>query len=534
MAKLITCEWDPRSVRLLVSSVQGKNLAIDKMVEIAIEQESDSTSSHTALETALATAAQAAGIRGQADVVFVLRRAQTEMRLLTLPNIPADELPDTVRFQVAQQFNTADEGPVDFVVLGETDDNQIFVSVATVAPQVLSDVMATSSMAGLTSKSVVLSSFSTANFIHSQTPTSQHRLIVDLLDGELELTVCHNGLAQFARSVKLPERGASPLGVLSEVRRTIASYSNQPTPGHVELVTIIGNSQLHQEIQNEISEKLSIDAELYNPLDDCIVTSLDNSNTDSTPNEPAQFTSLIGAAFQLQIGEIPTLDFVNPRKPPVPISPLRKNLKYILSGLVAFVLAAVFLIKPVITTKETISQLQIAVQDKPSKDKTNKALTTRLQKVASFENSRINWLDELVSMSNKFPPAKQALVDSFTAKTSISSRNAETRGQIYVDVHLLNVESLQMLETNLLTPAYRITGTGFQPDPENSDYPFTVTERIRIITPDPETNAIENKSEASGASPELNIENKVDQANSQLLQTTNASVQLSVEELCYV
>jgi hypothetical protein len=85
-----------------------------------------------------------------------------------------------------------------------------------------------------------------------------------------------------------------------------------------------------------------------------------------------------------------------------------------------------------------------------------------------------------------------------------------------------------------LTPAYRITGTGFQPDPENSDYPFTVTERIRIITPDPETNAIENKSEASGASPELNIENKVDQANSQLLQTTNASVQLSVEELCYV
>ncbi|MGY8733257.1 MAG: hypothetical protein ACKVK0_14055, partial [Pirellulales bacterium] len=61
--------------------------------------------------------------------------------------------------------------------------------------------------------------------------------------------------------------------------------------------------------------------------------------------------------------------------------------------------------------------------------------------------------------------------------------------------------------------------------------PFTVTERIRIITPDPEAHDIENKSEASGASPALNIENKVDQANSQLLQTTNASVQLSVEEL---
>jgi len=531
MAKLITCEWDTNSVRLLVSRVQGNNLAIDKMVEIAIGDNSDSESSLTPLESALTTAAQAAGLRGQTDVVFVLRRAQTEMRLLTLPNIPADELPDTVRFQVAQEFNTADEGPIDFTVLGEADDNRIFVSVATVSPEVLADVIATSNMAGLTSSSVVLSSFSTAHFLHSQTPTSQHRLIVDLLDGEMELTVSHNGMAQFARSVKLPESGLTPQRVLAEVRRTIASYSNQPTPGVVELTTIIGNSKLHQEIQDELSRQLKINVDLYNPLDDCIVTSLHDSDPASTPDEPGQFTALIGTAFQLQVGETATLDFVNPRKPPIPVSPIRKNLKYILSGVSVILLVGFFLVRPVITLQNKIAELQTAVQDKPSKDKANKALTEHLQTIASFENSRINWLDELVSMSNKFPPPKQALVDRFVAKKSTSNRKTETLGQIYVDVHLLNVESLQMLETNLLTPSHKITGTGFQPDPENVDYPWTVTERIRLITPPLENNDGQSKTKSNGTSSESDDATEINEASSQPLQTTNAPVQTNVEEL---
>ena len=531
MAKLITCEWDSNSVRLLVSSVQGNNLAIDKMVEIAISNESDSDSSLTPLESALAAAAEAAGLRGQSDVVFVLRRAQTEMRLLTLPNIPADELPDTIRFQVTQQFNTADEGPIDFAVIGETDDNQIFVSVATVAPEVLADVIATSNMAGLTPSSVVLSSFSTAHFLHSQTPTSQHRLIIDLLDGEIELTVSHNGMAQFARSVKLPESGLTSQRVLAEVRRTIASYSNQPTPGDIEIATIVGNSKLHQKIQDELSQHLMIDVDLYNPLDDCIVTSLDNSDAASTPDEPAQFTALIGTAYQLQIGETATMDFVNPRKPPAPVSPFRQNLKYIAVGVVGILLAAFLLIRPIMTAQNRIEQLQAAVQDKPSKDKANKALTDRLQQITSFEDSRINWLDELVSMSNKFPPPRQALVDRFVAKTSTSSRPTTIRGQMYVDVHLLNVESLQMLETNLLTPAHKITGTGFQPDPENVDYPWTVTEHIRLITPPLGSNDGEGNSKPSGASPEVGKENELEQPSSQPLQTTLVPVQTNVEEL---
>ena len=531
MAKHITCEWDSNSVRLLVTHVQSNNLAIDKMVEIAIGEQSDSESTLTPLETALVAAAQAAGLRGQADVVFVLRRAQTEMRLLTVPNIPAEELPDAVRFQVTQEFNTADEGPIDFAVLGESDDNRLFVSVATVAPEVLADVIATSSMAELTSSSVVLSSFSTAHFLHCQTPTSQHRLIIDILDGAIELTVSHNGMAQFARSVIVPESGLTSQRVVSEVRRTIASYSNQPTPGDVELATILGNSKFNQKLQDELSLHLKIDVDLYNPLDDCIVASLDDSDAASTPDEPAQFTALIGSAFQLQIGQTATLDFVNPRKPPVPVSRVRQNLKYIVGGVVAMLLLAFFLIQPIIATQIRISNLETAVQDKPVIDKANKTLTDRLQQISLFDAGRINWLDELVSMSNKFPPAKEAMVDRFTAKTTTSSRTAETRGQIYMDVHLLNVESLQMLETNLLTPAYRITGNGFQQDPENVAYPWTVTERIRLITPPVENGDAEKQSSASDASPEADKKGEVDQPSPPPLQTTNAPVQTNVEEL---
>ena len=532
MARLITCEWDTNSVRLLVSHVQGNNIAIDKMVEIAITDEPTSESGLNPLESALESAAKAAGLSGQSDVVFVLRRAQTEMRLLTLPNIPTAELPDAVRFQVSQEFNTADDGPIDFAVLGETDDNRIFVTVATVAPEVLADVIATSNMAGLNSRSVVLSSFSTAHFLDCQTPSSQHRLIIDVLDGVIELTVSHNGMAQFARSVKLPESGITSQRVLSEVRRTIASYSNQPTPGDIERVTIIGNSNLHQKIQDQLSLRLKVDVDLYDPLNDCIVTSLENTDDASTPDEPAQFTALIGTAFQLQIGESSTLDFVNPRKPPVPISPIRKNFKYIALGVVALFLAAFFLIRPITTAQNRISELQTALQDKPTKDKTNKALTDRLQQLETFEASKINWLDELVSISNKFPPAEQALVDRFTAKNAPSGRGAsETLGQIYVDVHLLNAESLQMLETNLLTPSYRITGTGIQSDKENAKYPFVVTERIQLVKPPQQENNQKGDSATSDATSDREILPETDPPKSQSLQTTKAPVRTTAEEL---
>ncbi len=526
MANLITCEWDSNSVRLLVSHVQGNNLAIDKMVEVAIAEESDSESESTLspLEAALATAAQSAGLRGQADVVFVLRRAQTEMRLLTLPNIPADELPDTVRFQVAQEFNAADDGPIDFVTLGKSDNDQIFVSVATVSPEILADVIATSNMAELTSSSVVLSSFSTAHFLHSQKPTPQHRLIIDILDGDIELTVSLNGMAQFARSVKLPESGVTEKRVLSEVRRTMASYSNQPMPGDIELATIIGTSKLHQKLQDELSLHLNIDVELYDPLNDCVVTSLDNDEANA-PDEPAQFTALIGTAFQLQIGQTSTLDFVNPRKPPAPVSTLRQNSKYIVGGLVALLLVAFLLIRPIVTTQNSIAELQITLEDKTSIDKANKILTDRLQQVKAFQNARVNWLDELVSVSNKFPPAQHAMVDRFTAKTST------IRGQILLDVHLFNDDSLRMLETNLLTPSYTITGNGFRSDPENEDYPWTVVEHIRLITPPLQNKSNETKSKPDGETPKVDQESEVEESNSKPLQTTNAPVQTNVEEL---
>ncbi len=193
--------------------------------------------------------------------------------------------------------------------------------------------------------------------------------------------------------------------------------------------------------------------------------------------------------------------------------------------------AAFFLIQPIVATQNRIAELQISLEDKTSTDKANKILTARLQQVRSFENARVNWLDELVSVSNKFPPAKQAMVDRFTAKTSTSTRSTEFRGQILLDVHLLNDDSLRLLETNLLTPAYTITGNGFRSDPENQDYPWTVVEHIRLLTPSVLNKSNVDKSKPNVESPKVDQESEIDGSNSKPLQTTNAPVQTKIEEL---
>jgi hypothetical protein len=184
-----------------------------------------------------------------------------------------------------------------------------------------------------------------------------------------------------------------------------------------------------------------------------------------------------------------------------------------------------------VTTQNSIAELQITLEDKTSIDKANKILTDRLQQVRSFQNARVNWLDELVSVSNKFPPAQHAMVDRFTAKTSTSTRSTEIRGQILLDVHLFNDDSLRMLETNLLTPSYTITGNGFRSDPENEDYPWTVVEHIRLITPPLQNKSNKTKSKPDGETPKVDQESEVEESNSKPLQTTNAPVQTNVEEL---
>ena len=123
------------------------------------------------------------------------------------------------------------------------------------------------------------------------------------------------------------------------------------------------------------------------------------------------------------------------------------------------------------------------------------------------------------------------MVDRFTAKTSTSTRSTEIRGQILLDVHLFNDDSLRMLETNLLTPSYTITGNGFRSDPENEDYPWTVVEQIRLLTPPLHNKSNETKSKPDGETPKVDQESEIEESNSKPLQTTNAPVQTNVEDL---
>ena len=136
---------------------------------------------------------------------------------------------------------------------------------------------------------------------------------------------------------------------------------------------------------------------------------------------------------------------------------------------------------PIITRNNEIDSLNLKLVNRDQHQKRFQLLNAQLQSINSFEEGRVNWLDELVVLSGKCLTAKQARIDRFTARTASSMRKTDMLGQIYLDVHLNNSDTLGQLESNLLSSGHLVTGTGIQPDNDNEDYPWTVTERIVIV-----------------------------------------------------
>ena len=69
------------------------------------------------------------------EALVAVGRASIELRFLSTPPAPEEELPDLVRFQAVRQFTTlGDDWPLDFVPLSPNADGGINVLAAAISP----------------------------------------------------------------------------------------------------------------------------------------------------------------------------------------------------------------------------------------------------------------------------------------------------------------------------------------------------------------------------------------------------------------
>jgi Tfp pilus assembly PilM family ATPase len=478
MSRLLALEWDAKEARVAVGRTRGGGgVAIDQAFAVALPQREEGSTAEPDVAGVLAKALADHGVsRGEA--IVAVGRANIELRFLSTPPVPADELPDIVRFQAVRQFTTlGDDWPLDFVPLAPNADGGMNVLAAAIAPDLLKQIQKDCSTAGVTIGKLVLRPFAAAALIKGSADDGKCRMIVDLLRDEADLTVLIGAQVIFPRTVRLPSVEGEVLAraLLAEGRRTMIAAQNQLGGRRVEEVVIFGDGQHHASLKQLLEKELSLAVRLVDPFEH--VEWVDAKA--KKPEYPGTFAPLVGLMLDEASSTSPTIDFLHVRKKPPPPDRRRRYL-----GVAAAIAAVLLLGFGVIQWQlwsldselETLRTKRYK-QDKLAKDSVKPI--KEAEALDAFTAGDVNWLDELATLSSKMPPSENALVSEMTIQIQPKGGG----GFIKLVGHTDASERVTQLEDSLRDKQHNVSGKIIAQDPDRDWLQWAFDETITVAPP---------------------------------------------------
>lgn len=479
MPRLLALEWDAREARVAVARTRGSEATLEQAFAIPFPQR-DEGSSAANIGNEIQSALMARGLT-RIDTLVAVGRTSIELRVLTLPPAPPEELPDLVRFQSTKQFTTAAENwPLDFVPLAQEAESQTVLAAA-ISPDLVGQIRQTCATAHLEPQRLVLRPFAAASLLRRRGQDSRCTLMVDPLTDEADLTVLVDGQVGFVRTVRLPvatDNDEFSRALSGEIRRTIGAASNQLRGQRVERIVICGTTSDHSALQAQLTQQTSLEVTCFDPLG---AIPLASEMQSTLPVRGGRFAPLIGMLMDEAANEPHGIDFLNPRKRPEPVNHRRRNL---LLGAVA---AAIVLLLAYWQYRQFDDLgLEIADLKKQSLelDKTLKQLQPTLmevEKVDEFTAGDVNWLDELHLISERFLPSEE----SIATELNFNSQQ-QGGGQMLVEGYVKQAALIDALERKLRDEKHKVSAPGKSFDERSESFPWRFKETVVVDPEDPE------------------------------------------------
>lgn len=503
MALLLALEWDSNEARVAVGRTRGREVVIEDAFTVDLEPRDPGQTFHAPHVGARVAAELTARNIGRVETLVAVGRKEIELRLLSVPPAPAEELPDVVRFQAMRQFSSLGEDwPLDFIPLVTGDETPTSVLAATLSPEHVKQIRATCEVGQLSPRRMVLRPMAAASLLSHQLPDAQQRcrLMVDLLSDEADLTVLEGERVVFLRTCRLPhdsEPNIQNNALIGEIRRTMVAAQNQLGGRRVEYVIVCGNPSDHTQLVDRLARDLALPVECFDPF---AALALTDDLRRRLPDRHGRFAPLLGMLVDEAAGTRHAIDFLNPRKRPPP--PDRRRQRAMMAAAAALVVGAVgFYIwnsfasldrqiaettKQLGTTQKTLPQWQKKIKD--------------AEEVEKFTHGDINWLDELHRLSDAkyFPSAEEAIITQLYA----GSREPQG-GTLGLEGLVTEPGVINRMENSLRGNDNRhaVAGTGTTSDGRDKHYRWTFRESVVITHPDVAPPAPAAKKAPQGKSP---------------------------------
>lgn len=407
----------------------------------------------------------------RAEAVAVVSRRQAEIREITVPPAPDDELPDMVRFQAKNEFvSLTDSWLLDFLPFPAIADQPRRVLAAAVAPETRERIEAVCSAARLNLQQILFRPLASIDLLSESLLDGEDVLLVQSWPDHADLTVARGGSLQLARTIAFPaeataEQRASKL--ISETRRTLASTRTMPGDIKISKVLIVGDPKRYKAAEGDFRNQLNLDVGFVSPFQLAPVAS-----QITLPEQPAAFASLLGALVAWSNKRKPRIDFLHPRQPVVVRADHSRLYLYGGLALAATLLAIVFCWWTLSSQAAEIAALQNDVNEairvnqgadnRPGVDQ----IMGEVGAIDRWKADDVNWLQELHAFSDRMLTPDDAIVDSLIADQGRSQPRFTIRSRV------TDIETETQLLNSLADRPYRIIPSRSVEDTTDTDYPL--------------------------------------------------------------
>ena len=465
MTRKIAIDWDETEIRLVAAQVSGNSVKVSEAALIAVED-----------GNVMETLRKAIALRGleRTETLVAIGRGKAELRELQLPPVPADELPDMVRFQAIRSFATAgDSATVDYLVTGQDDSGTSMIAAA-VGPAKLSEIHEICEASDLQTKRIALRPLAAAALYLSNNKhpaTLGETVLIDLLSDDAEIVVARNGKVIFVRTVRLPSVAAGrPAALAGELRRSLLACGATGSP---DRVVLWGLESVHKADVNEVAEASGCSVDVINPFD---LVDISRSAMDSLPKHVGRLAPLVGLLASDELGGERLIDFLNPRKRAEEKSHTLRNSLLIGVPVVAALVLAFLGYRQVSGLDREIDELTKANAAMEEPVKLASVSRERTERVDVFLDGDVNWLDEIRRLAQVMPPAQDMIVRSISG--TIDPRSGG--GTLQVAGGVVDPSMIDDLEESLRDEDHRVVGDGAKEGKQGDTYRWGYNEKITI------------------------------------------------------
>jgi Tfp pilus assembly PilM family ATPase len=272
-----------------------------------------------------------------------------------------------------------------------------------------------------------------------------------------ELLIGKNGNIIFSRPLTTTAL-SSEAALLASIRNNLAVFNGQSPQNQVRALYVV-EAETAGRWQGRIQDGISLPTFAYDPL-----AGVDG---EVTPESRANFAALIGLfAYALRPSTLP-VNFLAPHEPRVARDPKQQQQITIAAAVGLLLVGAIAFGRWKVADKDTeIERLTAAINDAEEETKRLDPAWKEYKAVADWQNSGVNWLDELYDLTARFPDPKDTRLDLFVGQpvdqqqgaAAKNSKEPKHAAKLDLTVSTLSHDAVMSLNDSLRNDRYYILG----------------------------------------------------------------------------